>query len=134
MIDNLKDLALLKIREAYDLLKQAGISESIQDLLYKEEYYLDFINGNDEEYVEFFSCAVCRSNHNMTLSIKKDKSIQYCLSIDIEHRYYDLSFIDKVKFLYRFICNLFIDKQITNDFLLDANDLTRFKDVLKKIP
>jgi hypothetical protein len=134
MENNLRDEALLKLREAYALLDTAGVPETIQDLLYKEEYFSSFINNKDEEYVEFFSCAVCRSNHDMILSIKKDKSFQYALSIEINHRYHDLSILDKLKYMYRYFKNLFIDKESTNDFLLSYNDLTSFKDILKRIP
>ena len=134
MENNLKDQALVKLKEAFNLLDQAGIPETIQDLLYKEEYFSSFINSKEEEYVKFFSCSVCNSNHNMILSVKKDRSFQYSLSIEINHRYHDLSILDKLKYLYRYFRNLFIDKESTNDFLLSYNDLTNFKDILKKIP
>ena len=134
MENNLKDQALIKLKEAFNLLDQAGIPETIQDLLYKEEYFTSFINGKEEEYVEFFSCALCHSDHSMMLSIKKDKSFQYCLSIEINHKYHDLSIISKLKYLYRYFKNLFIDKQYTNDLLLSYDDLTKFKDILKRIP
>lgn len=133
-MQNLKDEAVLKLRESFDLLKQAGISESIQDLLFKEEWYKDFINNKDQEYVEWYSCAVCNSNHNATLSIKRDQSFQYSLSIEIENRYHTYSFTEKVRTLFRFIKCLFITKSNTNDFLLSHNDFTNFKDLLKKLP
>jgi hypothetical protein len=133
-MQDLKSQALLKLKESYDLLNQAGISESIQDLLFKETWYQDFVNNEDQEYVEFYSCAVCNSNHNMILSVKRDQSFQYSLSIEIENRYNSYSILEKLKTLYRFIKCLFITNHHTNDFLLSHNDLTSFKDLLKKLP
>jgi len=135
---SLKDQAQRKIDEAYLLMKDAGIPERFCDMAeHTEEWYRTKTKvEHDVEYWEILNCSVCGEDHPVSIMFKKDKkhSYQASLEMSFETRTQNWGFIEKIKETFRYIKRIFRDNEISDTIFLKGDDITKLKDLLKRLP
>lgn len=134
-----RDEAVSKLNEAYALMKSAGIAERFLDLAEDVTEWKEFEKAKDDgewEYFKVLECSICNEGHNVTFMIRKDvkHNWQHTLEFIQEYRYRDWSFWSRLVEALRSFGRIFFKKKDMRDILIKGDDLTKFKDLLKKLP
>ncbi|RPJ75059.1 MAG: hypothetical protein EHM20_09585 [Alphaproteobacteria bacterium] len=135
-MENLRDQAVLKLHDAYELCKSAGISERFIDLAEDVTEWKEFEKAKEDyEYFKVLQCSVCGDDHTVELIIKKDAkhNWQHTLEFVLTYSYYGWSFWSRLKEVYRDFKNIMFGDKMVNDIFIKGDDLTKFKDLLKKL-
>jgi len=133
---NNRDEAIVKLNEAYELCKTAGISERFIDLAEDVTEWKDFEKAKeDDAYFKVLQCSLCGDDHTLELMIKKDENHhwQYTLEFVLTCSYYGWSFWARLKEVYRDFKTIMFGDKMVNDIFIKGDDLTKFKDLLKKL-
>jgi hypothetical protein len=136
---NIRDEAISKLNEAYALMKTAGIAERFVDLAEDVTEWKEFEKSKDEdgwEYFKVLECSVCNEDHTLEIAITKSvkHNWQQTLELLMTYRYHDWSFWEKFKEICRHVSAVMWHKKETSDILIKGDDITKFKDLLKKLP
>jgi len=133
--------AIQKLKEAYDILHEAGCGERLSDMAWNLQWSVDderdCASGDkySENYwgYEWFNCAVCDSDHHMELRIirPEPKSFQYALEFIVEYYYHGWGFWSRFKKACGVFWDILWHKMDMTDFLVNhGDDLAKFKDLL----
>jgi len=131
-----KERAEQKLNEAYSLLKDAGWPERFIDIAERVTEWNELKENKEESIYEILNCSICSGNHYCDVKISRDKnhSWQYTIELEVCNHYSDYTFIDKIKQLFRIAKDLFKNDISSDSVLLKGDDVTKFKDILRRIP
>jgi hypothetical protein len=135
----LRDEAKVLLEQAAEKLEEAGIKEQLPYLAWQvADRGHSWANGDEFDYAESFACSVCGdSSHSGTVVVKRPKQMhfQYALSIEISLFLSGLGYRwwGRLAYAWRRFWQMLRTKEDCLTIEIAHEDITRFKDLLKKL-
>lgn len=129
----------LLLEQAAKKLEEAGIREQLPYLAWQvTDHGHSWASGDEFDYAESFACSVCGdANHSGAVLVKKPKGMhfQYALSIEISLFLPGMGYRwrDRLAYAWRRFWQILRTREDCLTVEIAHEDVTRFKDLLKKL-
>ena len=135
---DLREQSKQKLVEAYELMKQAGTPEQFINLAEDTVEWKELEDNKQGEdwSITVFQCSLCGTDHRMEFTVSKSKqhSWQEVLTIDLSEDYCGWSLWERLKNAGRFFKNIVIEKKFSYGISITGTEITKLKDLLKRLP
>lgn len=133
---SLREQAKALVALAHALLTQAGTPERLLDLAANAHFFQQGVVDEDG-FETYFSCAVCGPSDNLSLTLKHPASgypYRFALEVTISSSHANAGFFDRLWAGFRALGHILAGhpNELTV-FIANSDDLTRLKDVLKRL-
>lgn len=133
----LRDQAIQKLHEAHELLREAGIPEVIADLA--DEVHYGLVEQDDDwGHATYFQC-IAGCHDELSLAVKKTANQatgynkQYSIAFEMTSSHAYMSLTERIKSAFKVFWHRMRGKADEFTILIQGHDVTRLKDILKKL-